>query len=90
MIQSFNVFCATESNCSLLKRNGHAFYKLLEPVKHFTWQVVSRICDGSVGHCPLDHETTGVGSHLSVFTTFQILHITLVFERNKGVTQSEL
>jgi len=90
----------------LLKRNAQAFWdyfvasmlvlcKVLEPNKHFNWQMGSRICDGFIGHhnrywdFPLDLETTRVCLHLPVLITLQTPYTTLVFHKKKGVTLSE-
>jgi hypothetical protein len=69
--------------------------KVLEPNKHFNWQIGSRICDGFIGYhnrhwdFPLDRETTRVGLRLSVLITIQTPYTTLVFQKKKGVTLSE-
>ena len=103
---SFNVFCATRKYSQFIKKKRSCFfryfialllvfYKFFEPIKHFTWQMGSRICGGFIGHhCehrgfPLDHETTAVGLRLSFPVSCQTLFIALVFQRKKGVTQSE-
>lgn len=64
-------------------------FKVLQPNKHFNWQMGSRICDGFIGHhnrrwdFPLVHGTARVGLHLPVLIILQTPYTALVFQKKE-------